>query len=184
MFTDGTFVKHRIEGYQGIVDGTTSMKEVFTGNTDVPRQYRVKLLDSDTRKVAPEEDLEEIEAPVKPGSRVVAPDPQTGFRNVSFLKAEGYDLEMSQDERHRILTKVIAAQGLFRVVSFIVRSLMYNRTKDIDRSRRYIRSLNEWNDDVAWAMRTFTDHKDHKSARKMLDNQIKELDVRGYKWVE
>ncbi len=184
MFTDGTFVKHMTEGYQGIVDGTTSMKELFTGNTAVARQYRVKMLDSEVRRVAPEEDLEEIEAPIKPGSRVVAPDPQTGFRSVSFMKAEGYDLEVSQVERQRILTKVIGAQGLFRVVSFIVRSLMYNRTKDIDRARRYSRSLNQWNDDVAWMMKTFVDHKDYASTRKMLDNQIKELTARGYKWVE
>ena len=184
MLSDGTFVRHRTEGYEGVIDGTTSMKELFTGNVVCDRQYRVKLLNSDLRKVAPEEDLVVVEPPALPVKPPPPPDPETKFRDVSFLKAEGYDLEMSRPERQRVLTKVVQARGLYRVVSFILRSLMYNRTKDVVRAKRYERSLNEWNEDVVWMMQTFTDHKEYAATRTMLTAQIKELGGRGYRWME
>lgn len=58
MLENNTKVKHKIEGYVGVIDGITRMKEFFTGNINCDFQYRVKILGEETRKIAPEQDLE------------------------------------------------------------------------------------------------------------------------------
>jgi hypothetical protein len=58
MIEDNTLVKHKILGYEGLVDGQTRMKLVFTGERGCESQYRIKVLGQDKRFVAPEEDLE------------------------------------------------------------------------------------------------------------------------------
>ena len=58
MLENDTLVKHKILGYEGLIDGQTSMKLVFTGERGCAAQYRIKVLGQDKRFVAPEEDLE------------------------------------------------------------------------------------------------------------------------------
>jgi hypothetical protein len=64
MFEDGSLVKHNKTGYEGIIDGQTSLKLWFTGNKDCKFQYRIKFPNLDKRLIAPEEDLTLLKAPV------------------------------------------------------------------------------------------------------------------------
>ena len=58
MLENDTLVKHKILGYEGLIDGHTRMKLVFTGERGCDIQYRIKVLGQDKRFIAPEEDLE------------------------------------------------------------------------------------------------------------------------------
>jgi hypothetical protein len=58
MLENDTLVRHKILGYEGLIDGYTRMKLIFTGERGVEFQYRIKVLGQDKRFVAPEEDLE------------------------------------------------------------------------------------------------------------------------------
>ena len=58
MLENDTLVKHKILGYEGLIDGQTSMKLLFTGERSCAYQYRIKVFGQDKRFVAPEEDLE------------------------------------------------------------------------------------------------------------------------------
>lgn len=67
---DGTVVRHKTEGYQGQIEGTTSIKECFTRRgeslsatvTKETFQYRILVVGQSMRQVAPLEDLEVMEA--------------------------------------------------------------------------------------------------------------------------
>ena len=58
MLENDTLVKHRILGYEGLIDGQTRMKLIFTGERGCEYQYRIKVFGQDKRFIAPEEDLE------------------------------------------------------------------------------------------------------------------------------
>lgn len=58
MIENDTLVKHKILGYEGLIDGQTRMKLIFTGERGCESQYRIKVLGLDKRFIAPEEDLE------------------------------------------------------------------------------------------------------------------------------
>ncbi len=58
MIENDTLVKHKILGYEGLIDGVTKLKMLYTGERAVDFQYRIKVLGLDKRYVAPEEDLE------------------------------------------------------------------------------------------------------------------------------
>lgn len=58
MIENDTLVKHKILGYEGLVDGVTKLKMLYTGERGVEFQYRIKVLGQDKRFIAPEEDLE------------------------------------------------------------------------------------------------------------------------------
>ena len=58
MLEDDTLVKHKILGYEGLIDGHTRMKLIFTGDRGCDVQYRIKVFGVDKRFIAPEEDLE------------------------------------------------------------------------------------------------------------------------------
>jgi hypothetical protein len=58
MIENDTLVKHKILGYEGLVDGVTKLKMLYTGERAVEFQYRIKVLGQDKRFIAPEEDLE------------------------------------------------------------------------------------------------------------------------------
>jgi hypothetical protein len=64
MFEDGSLVKHTKSGYEGLIDGQTSLRLWFTGNKECKFQYRVKFPDTDKRLIAPEEDLTLLKPPV------------------------------------------------------------------------------------------------------------------------
>ena len=64
MFEDGSLVKHKDLGYEGLIDGRTSLKMLYTGNRQCEFQYRIKVPDQDKRFIAPEEDLKMLKAPV------------------------------------------------------------------------------------------------------------------------
>ncbi len=57
MIENDTLVKHKILGYEGLVDGVTKLKMLYTGERGVEFQYRIKVLGQDKRFIAPEEDL-------------------------------------------------------------------------------------------------------------------------------
>ena len=67
---DGTLVRHRSNGYQGKIEGTTSIRACFTrGGASVQAaaskeafQYRILIAGELMRQVAPLEDLEILEA--------------------------------------------------------------------------------------------------------------------------
>ncbi len=67
---DGTLVRHKTEGYQGQIEGTTSIKACFTRHgeslsatvTKETFQYRILVAGQSMRQVAPLEDLEVMEA--------------------------------------------------------------------------------------------------------------------------
>jgi len=58
MIENDTLVKHKILGYEGLVDGVTKLKMLYTGERAVEFQYRIKVLGVDKRFIAPEEDLQ------------------------------------------------------------------------------------------------------------------------------
>jgi len=58
MIENDTLVKHKILGYEGLIDGYTRMKLIFTGERGCEYQYRIKVPGVDKRFIAPEEDLE------------------------------------------------------------------------------------------------------------------------------
>jgi hypothetical protein len=58
MLENDTLVKHKILGYEGLIDGETRLKLLFTGDRTCASQYRIKVFGLDKRFVAPEEDLE------------------------------------------------------------------------------------------------------------------------------
>ncbi len=64
MFEDKVLVKHKRLGYEGLIDGKTKLRILFTGNKAVEFQYRIKIANQDKRYIAPEEDLKAIKAPV------------------------------------------------------------------------------------------------------------------------
>ncbi len=67
---DGTLVRHKNKGYQGTIEGTTSIKACFTsGGAALPIpatketfQYRISVAGESMRQVAPLEDLEILDA--------------------------------------------------------------------------------------------------------------------------
>ncbi len=67
---DGTLVRHKNKGYQGTIEGTTSIKACFTrgGAAVQPSlsketfQYRISVAGESMRQVAPLEDLEILDA--------------------------------------------------------------------------------------------------------------------------
>ena len=64
MFEEGSLVKHKELGYEGLIDGKTSLKMLFTGNKQCEFQYRIKLPNKDNRLIAPKEDLQMLKEPV------------------------------------------------------------------------------------------------------------------------
>lgn len=58
MIENDTLVRHKILGYEGLVDGVTKLKMLYTGERGSDFQYRIKVLGLDKRFIAPEEDLE------------------------------------------------------------------------------------------------------------------------------
>ena len=58
MIENNTLVKHKILGYEGLIDGETRLRLLFTGDRTCQSQYRIKVLGQDKRFIAPEEDLE------------------------------------------------------------------------------------------------------------------------------
>ena len=70
MFEDGSLVKHKKTGYEGFIDGQTSLRLWFTGNKECKFQYRVKFPNQDKRLIAPEEDLKLLKSPVAKSKRV------------------------------------------------------------------------------------------------------------------
>ena len=58
MIENDTLVKHKILGYEGLIDGVTKLKMLYTGERGVVYQYRIKVLGQEKRFIAPEEDLQ------------------------------------------------------------------------------------------------------------------------------
>ncbi|MEI7998344.1 MAG: hypothetical protein WCH62_02410 [Candidatus Omnitrophota bacterium] len=63
MFEEQSLVKHKKLGYEGLIDGQTNLRLLFTGNKASEFQYRIKLPNQDKRLIAPEEDLQLLKLP-------------------------------------------------------------------------------------------------------------------------
>jgi hypothetical protein len=67
---DGSLVRHKDKGYQGKIEGTTSIKACFTRGgaslqasmTKETFQYRISIAGESIRQIAPLEDLEVLDA--------------------------------------------------------------------------------------------------------------------------
>ena len=64
MFEDNSLVRHKKLGYEGLVDGQTNLRILFTGDKQCEFQYRIKIPNQDKRFIAPEEDLKMLAAPI------------------------------------------------------------------------------------------------------------------------
>ena len=70
---DGTLIRHKVEGYEGRIDGRTEIKTCFTSagkllekpSTGQIFQYRVAVAGDAMRRIAPPEDLEVLEGVVE-----------------------------------------------------------------------------------------------------------------------
>ena len=74
MIEDKSLVKHKRLDYEGLIDGQTQLKILFTGNKACEYQYRIKILNQDKRFIAPEEDLKVLKAP-EPKRKKIRKDP-------------------------------------------------------------------------------------------------------------
>ena len=63
MIENKALVRHKRLGYEGLIDGQTSLRILFTGKKTCEFQYRVKILNQDKRLIAPEEDLKVLKKP-------------------------------------------------------------------------------------------------------------------------
>ena len=63
MIEDKALVKHKRLGYEGLIDGQTHLRILFTGNKTCDFQYRIKITNQDKRFIAPEEDLKVLKKP-------------------------------------------------------------------------------------------------------------------------
>jgi len=81
MIENDTLVKHKILGYEGLVDGVTKLKMLYTGERGVEFQYRIKVFGQDKRFIAPEEDLEI-------GNKVKEKELQVKFKKAKRLKVK------------------------------------------------------------------------------------------------
>jgi hypothetical protein len=82
---NGTLIRHKTAGYTGMIDGTTEIRECFTaggkllaGNSGKQTfQYRVVIAGDSMRRIAPEEDLEVLQA----AGIIVCHNCKTSFRS-------------------------------------------------------------------------------------------------------
>ena len=71
MFEDGSLVKHKDLGYEGLIDGRTNLKMLYTDNRQCEFQYRIKIPNQDKRLITPEEDLKMLKVPVAKPKRKI-----------------------------------------------------------------------------------------------------------------
>ncbi len=180
MFEDGIYVKHKTEGFIGLVDGQTSLKEFFTGNKEVASQYRIREVNSSQIRIAPEEDLEAID--YKPIKTAQPYDPAVKFKEQSFLREAGYHLQLNANKRREILTSVVEEYNLYKVVSFLLKSTMFNRTGNKLRVLRNMNSLKQWGSDVDWLIENFKEAENYPAVLKLFEETKFILDERGYRW--
>ncbi|MBF0489066.1 MAG: hypothetical protein HQL15_00425 [Candidatus Omnitrophica bacterium] len=184
MFEDGSPVRHKTQGYEGVIDGKTSIKEFFTGNKNVPSQYRIHLINSDIRKIAPEEDLEALDPIQFKHANPISQSPEnpTKFKSKSFLMEAGYTLQLNAAARRSILTRVVSEYNLYKVVSFLLRSTIFNRTGNSKRVDQNMRCLREWGSDVDWMMENLKESKNFSAVEKLVVEMKGILEKRGYSW--
>ena len=68
----GTVIRHRVTGYEGVVDGITEIRDCFTSagaplsrlSSKYSFQYRIVVSGESTRRIAPTEDLEILDGAV------------------------------------------------------------------------------------------------------------------------
>jgi len=70
MIEDKTLVRHKTFDYEGLIDGQTNLRILFTGKKDCEFQYRIKIPNQDKRFIAPEEDLKILKAPEPKKKRI------------------------------------------------------------------------------------------------------------------
>ncbi|MBF0620145.1 MAG: hypothetical protein HQL19_08260 [Candidatus Omnitrophica bacterium] len=154
-FEDRSLVKHKTDGYSGWVDGTTSIKAVFTGNMDTLFQYRVKLVNQGGVRVAPHEDLELVrppqETPVGRRKKTAA-----DFKKETDLFGMGYRVtNMDREGRWRVLRDIaIPKIGVAAVVHTILGNMGVRSTSE-NNAKRNENALFEWNKDLCWMIEKY-----------------------------
>ncbi len=81
---DGTRVRHKVIGYEGLIEGTTGIKACFTDVGELLKyrdskesfQYRVFIKGESMRRIAPDDDLEILEL----AEEVICPQCRLSFR--------------------------------------------------------------------------------------------------------
>ena len=81
---DGTRVRHKVIGYEGLIEGTTGIKACFTDVGELLKyrdskqtfQYRVFIKGEPMRRIAPDDDLEILEL----AEEVICPQCRLSFR--------------------------------------------------------------------------------------------------------
>jgi hypothetical protein len=176
-----TPVRHKSAKYQGWIHSTTKITDLFTGNTNTPWQYTIRVADEDRMRVAPPEDLERIseKAPFPPYITLCN---QGGdrYQEESRLHSLRYQVaDMAWEDRWIILLFVaVPILGVHEVVHTLL-SLIHNRTKmRKEHAQRYMYALTEWRCDLDMIMDRFNNAEEIKTSetRSYLLKVNRELD--------
>lgn len=153
-FPNLTPVKHRTDKYEGWIDGTTKIDTLFTGNHDVPWQYRVFLPDG-TRKVAPEEDLVHISQSFDFPPRDLLNRYVESFEGESDLHALGYNLsDLNPEQRRQLLVfcalPMLGPERILKSLCDILwRKVSRNKTEKLD---KYHNAIEQWSHDLDFVL--------------------------------
>lgn len=174
-----TPVKHIRDGYKGWINGTTKMKEIFTGNKEVEFQYCVQIPNEDKRRIAPAEDLEVI-TDVKEFPEFIFEN-ESPDETESWLHALGYQItDKDFKERINILMNVAIPYRGERSVIFKLTSFMKSRATSVARIRQYYHALSEWNRDINFILAKYDDWWIKRHVKQIRTK----LESKGYKWLE
>lgn len=153
-FPNLTPVKHKKDGYQGWIDGVTKIESLFTGDSDLPWQYRVYLPEGG-RKVAPEEDLEHnLDLKGLPPQELRGRYAES-FEGESDLHAIGYNLtEHNPLERRELL--IFCALPMFgpdrvlrNLCDILWRKVRRNKEEKIE---KYHNAIEQWSHDLDFVL--------------------------------
>lgn len=153
-FPNLTPVQHRTEKYHGWIDGVTKIETLFTGNHDVPWQYRIFLADG-TRKVAPEEDLKHISQSPDFPPRDLLDRYVDSFEGESDLHALGYNLsDLNPEQRQQLLVfcalPMLGPERVLKSLCDILwRKVRRNKMEKID---KYHNAIEQWSHDLDFVL--------------------------------
>ncbi len=146
-----TPVKHKTEGYIGWIHATTTMKELFTGDTSVKWQYTIRIDQGFNMKAAPAADLVWIEtqAPFPMHLTYQESVSDKNYLQETRLHALGYQISnLNAEERWNILQYVaipmLGAKEVVRTIMAVISSRIA-RPANADKFRHAIKG---WNSDL------------------------------------
>jgi len=149
-----TPVRHKRDKYTGWIDGITKIDGLFTGNVDVPWQYRVYMADG-TRRVAPEEDLEHDRDASGLPPKELRERYVDSMEGESELHAIGYNLsDLNSEERRRLLVfcafPMLGPEVIVRNLCDILWRKV--RRKKEEKIERYHNAIEQWAHDLDFVL--------------------------------